>query len=175
MSKAGVSIWKILMLIFVGFCGLYFCWLGVDRKLLVRSMKRGPMHKNIANSCSRALGSMQNYMLRHYPKPKTYSRGDCTCSPVRYFAILSMQRSGSGWFETLLNSHPNISSHGEVFSVKSRRANFSAISETLDMVYNLDWFSSASKNECTAAVGFKWMLNQRDEIAEWDTQITCAL
>jgi len=27
-------------------------------------------------------------------------------------------------------------------------------------VYNLDWNSSASKNECTAAVGFKWMLNQ---------------
>jgi len=24
----------------------------------------------------------------------------------------------------------------------------------------LDWFSSASKNQCSAAVGFKWMLNQ---------------
>ncbi|CAL0306448.1 unnamed protein product [Lupinus luteus] len=30
----------------------------------------------------------------------------------------------------------------------------------MDKVYNLDWFTSASKNECTAAVGFKWMLNQ---------------
>ena len=71
-----------------------------------------------------------------------------------------MQRSGSGWFETLLNNHTNISSNGEIFSVKVRRSNVSTIVETLDKVYNLDWFSSASKNECTAAVGLKWMLNQ---------------
>uniref|UniRef100_A0A0R0JSG9 Uncharacterized protein n=1 Tax=Glycine max TaxID=3847 RepID=A0A0R0JSG9_SOYBN len=31
---------------------------------------------------------------------------------------------------------------------------------TLDKVYNLDWLSSASKNECSAAIGSKWMLNQ---------------
>ncbi|KAJ6916233.1 hypothetical protein NC652_018813 [Populus alba x Populus x berolinensis] len=74
----------------------------------------------------------------HYPNPETFSRAECAQNPVRYFAILSMQRSGSGWFETLLNSHVN----------------------TLDKVYNLDWFTSASKNECSAAVGFKWMLNQ---------------
>jgi hypothetical protein len=30
----------------------------------------------------------------------------------------------------------------------------------MDKVYDLDWNSSASKDECTAAVGFKWMLNQ---------------
>lgn len=71
-----------------------------------------------------------------------------------------MQRSGSGWFETLLNSHVNISSNGEIFSIKERRNNMSSIIRTLDKVYNLDWYSSASKNECTAAVGFKWMLNQ---------------
>ena len=71
-----------------------------------------------------------------------------------------MQRSGSGWFETFLNSHMNISSNGEIFSVKVRRSNISTIAETLDEIYNLDWFSSASKNECTAAVGLKWMLNQ---------------
>nr|CAD1833703.1 unnamed protein product [Ananas comosus var. bracteatus] len=29
-----------------------------------------------------------------------------------------------------------------------------------DTVYNLDWLSSAAKNECTAAFGLKWMLNQ---------------
>ena len=87
-------------------------------------------------------------------------REECACNPVRYFAILSMQRSGSGWFETFLNSHDNISSNGEIFSVKVRRSNMSTITETLDTVYNLDWFSSASKNECTAAVGLKWMLNQ---------------
>jgi len=59
-----------------------------------------------------------------------------------------------------LNSHMNISSNGEIFSVKVRRANASTIIENLDKLYNLDWFSSASKNECTAAVGLKWMLNQ---------------
>nr|XP_010926373.1 uncharacterized protein LOC105048678 isoform X2 [Elaeis guineensis] len=96
----------------------------------------------------------------HYPEPTTYSREECACTPVRYFAILSMQRSGSGWFETLLNSHINISSNGEIFSAKERRSNISAIIKTLNKVYNLDWYTSASKNECTAAIGFKWMLNQ---------------
>ncbi|PKA45676.1 hypothetical protein AXF42_Ash011016 [Apostasia shenzhenica] len=96
----------------------------------------------------------------HYAEPTTYNREECACTPVRFFAILSMQRSGSGWFETLLNSHINISSNGEIFSVKERRSNVSTIMATLDSVYNLDWYSSASKNECTGAVGFKWMLNQ---------------
>jgi hypothetical protein len=27
-------------------------------------------------------------------------------------------------------------------------------------VFNLDWMSSAAKNECTSAIGLKWMLNQ---------------
>lgn len=71
-----------------------------------------------------------------------------------------MQRSGSGWFETLLNSHMNVSSNGEIFSHKHRRENASSILRTLDTVYNLDFFTSASKNHCSAAVGFKWMLNQ---------------
>lgn len=87
-------------------------------------------------------------------------RKECRCTPVRYFAILTMQRSGSGWFETLLNSHINASSHGEIFSHVERRSNASTITKTMDKVYNLDWFNSAAKNECTAAVGFKWMLNQ---------------
>lgn len=89
-----------------------------------------------------------------------YCRAECSCNPVRLFAVLSAQRSGSGWFETLLNSHINITSNGEIFSVKERRENASSILRTLDMVYNLDLFTSASKNHCSAAVGFKWMLNQ---------------
>ncbi|XVF36233.1 hypothetical protein REPUB_Repub19eG0040600 [Reevesia pubescens] len=71
-----------------------------------------------------------------------------------------MQRSGSGWFETLLNSHINVSSNGEILGAKERRSNISSILETLDKVYNLDWLTSASKNKCSAAIGFKWMLNQ---------------
>ncbi|KAL0384189.1 UNVERIFIED_CONTAM: hypothetical protein Sradi_2813200 [Sesamum radiatum] len=66
----------------------------------------------------------------------------------------------------------NISSNGEIFSVKVRRKNISTIVETLDKLYNLDFLTSASKNECTAAVGLKWMLNQglmqhHEEIVEY--------
>ena len=87
-------------------------------------------------------------------------RQECSCTPVHYFVLFSMQRSGSGWFETLLNSHPNVSSHGEIFSVDKRRESVLLIKKALDTLYNLDWVSSASKNECTTAVGLKWMLNQ---------------
>ena len=96
-------------------------------------------------------------------------REECVCNGVRYFAILSMQRSGSGWFETLLNSHINVSSNGEIFMVGTRRNNISSILRTMDQVYNLDWFSSASKNECLAAVGFKWMLNQVSKITKFSS------
>jgi LPS sulfotransferase NodH len=61
------------------------------------------------------------------------------CNPVRFFTIVSSQRSGSGWFETLLNSHINVSSNGENFSNKERKSNISSITKTLDEVYNLDW------------------------------------
>uniref|UniRef100_A0A0D3AAX4 Uncharacterized protein n=1 Tax=Brassica oleracea var. oleracea TaxID=109376 RepID=A0A0D3AAX4_BRAOL len=37
----------------------------------------------------------------HYPKPQTFSRSECGHNLVRFFSILSMQRSGSGWFKTL--------------------------------------------------------------------------
>ncbi|CAH1437488.1 unnamed protein product [Lactuca virosa] len=73
---------------------------------------------------------------------------------------MSMQRSGSGWFETLLNSHMNISSNGEIFGQKKRRQNLTSIINTLDRVYNMDLITSSTKNDCSAAIGFKWMLNQ---------------
>ena len=59
----------------------------------------------------------------------------------------------------LSNSHVNVSSNGEIFSVEDRRNNISSIIQTLDKVYNLDWFSSSSVNQYYAAVGFKWTLN----------------
>lgn len=66
----------------------------------------------------------------------------------------------------------NLSSNGEIFGPSERRNNVSMIYKTLDKVYNLDWFSSASKNECSAAVGFKWMINQglmehHEEVADY--------
>ena len=71
-----------------------------------------------------------------------------------------MKISRSGWFETLLNNHPNVGSHGEIFANETRRESFPSIKQILDTIYNLEWTSSASKNDCTTAVGFKWMLNQ---------------
>ncbi|CAI8588835.1 unnamed protein product [Vicia faba] len=115
--------------------------------------------KVIGNLTHSRVKRMHPHML-HYPKPLSFSRNECAPNPVMFFAILSNQRSGSGWFETLLNSHTNVSSNGEIFSVRERRKNASSILKALDKVYNLDWLNSASKNECSAAVGLKWMLNQ---------------
>lgn len=112
------------------------------------------------STCQVSAEGVQENVYTHYPQPRTYNREECACTPVQFFVILSMQRSGSGWFETLLNSHPNISSNGEVFSVKERRKNVSTILQTLDTVYSMDWSSSSAKNDCSAAIGLKWMLNQ---------------
>ncbi|PWZ07453.1 hypothetical protein Zm00014a_016431 [Zea mays] len=114
----------------------------------------------VEQPCNKSTVPPSEVQFVHYPQPTTYSREECKCNAVRFFAIISSQRSGSGWFETLLNSHMNVSSNGEIFSRKERRSNISSIVNTLDRVYSLDWNSSASKNECTAAIGFKWMLNQ---------------
>ncbi|AEE78686.1 putative Sulfotransferase domain, P-loop containing nucleoside triphosphate hydrolase [Arabidopsis thaliana] len=146
---------RMIVLVFAMVCGLYIC--AVCLKQL----------SNVSFQTSQLVQTspIDSHSLRfvtriHYPKPQTFNRAECGHNPVRYFAILSMQRSGSGWFETLLNSHNNVSSNGEIFSVLDRRKNISSIIQTLDRVYNLDWFTSASKNECSAAIGFKWMLNQ---------------
>ncbi|KAF2323853.1 hypothetical protein GH714_001481 [Hevea brasiliensis] len=162
---------RMVVLVFVMVCGVYTCSI---------CLKQISIHNNpgilsvgvIEKPCPEPNIEPWEIPYVHYPKPKTYSRAECACNPVRYFAILSMQRSGSGWFETLLNNHTNISSNGEIFSVKVRRSNVSMITETLDKIYNLDWLSSASRNECTAAIGLKWMLNQgvmqhHDEIVEY--------
>ncbi|XP_044511108.1 nodulation protein H-like [Mangifera indica] len=147
-----------VLLIFAMVCGIYICSICLKQ---MSHTKTKPLNiKFIDHSCQADNIEQSETPFVHYPNPVTFSREECACNPVRYFAILSMQRSGSGWFETLLNSHINVSSNGEIFSVKDRRINVSSIIITMDKVYNLDWFSSASKNECSAAVGFKWMLNQ---------------
>ncbi|EPS66851.1 hypothetical protein M569_07926 [Genlisea aurea] len=159
-----------VVLSFVILSGIYTC--SVCYKQFGRQLSVFPMVTiQILNrkSCESSAG-VDPFV--HFPKPRTFSRGECSCNPVRYFAILSTQRSGSGWFETLLNSHVNISSNGEIFSVKPRRSNATTILRTLDRVYNLELRTSAAKNECTAAVGLKWMLNQglmqhHDEILDY--------
>ncbi|KAK9988323.1 hypothetical protein SO802_028562 [Lithocarpus litseifolius] len=157
--KKSPLVLRMIVLVFAMVCGVYICSICV--KQISTHSKAGFLNiPVIQKACPEPNIEPWEIPYVHYPKPKTYSRAECACNPVRYFAILSMQRSGSGWFETLLNNHTNVSSNGEIFSVKVRRSNISTIVETLDKIYNLDWLSSASKNECTAAVGLKWMLNQ---------------
>ncbi|XP_047983441.1 uncharacterized protein LOC125224127 isoform X2 [Salvia hispanica] len=160
-----------LVLMFVMVCGIYICSVCL-KQIGGHPTMRLLSYPMAERACDVADIEPSEKPYVHYPKPETFNREECACNPVRYFAILSTQRSGSGWFETLLNSHMNISSNGEIFSVKVRRSNISTIVETLDKIYNLDWFTSASKNECTAAVGLKWMLNQglmqhHEEIVEY--------
>ncbi|CAI0558242.1 unnamed protein product [Linum tenue] len=155
---------RLVVLAFAMVCGVYICFICLKQ---INTNNGGSTTSNkfldvkvVHQLCNSSGIEQWEIPLVHYPNPVTFSREECVCNPVRYFAILSMQRSGSGWFETLMNSHINVSSNGEIFGKKDRRANVTAIVNVLDRVYNLDWFSSASKNECNAAVGFKWMLNQ---------------
>ncbi|KAI3462761.1 hypothetical protein Pfo_019424 [Paulownia fortunei] len=150
---------RMLVLVFAMVCGVYICSICLKQTNVHTSTKFLNVEVNQRHCPDSDIDRSQTPYL-HYPKPTSFSRAECACNPVRLFTILSMQRSGSGWFETLLNSHSNVSSNGEIFSVKERRSNVSSILSTLDSVYNLDLFTSASKNQCSAAVGFKWMLNQ---------------
>ncbi|KAK7291132.1 hypothetical protein RIF29_06040 [Crotalaria pallida] len=151
---------RLVVLVIAAVCGMYICLISLEQPKVRTSTKL--LELRVVNQSCHHPSAVEDWEIPylHYPQPKNYSREECACNPVRFFSILTMQRSGSGWFETLLNSHINISSNGEIFSVAKRRENVSSILNTMDKVFNLDWFNSASKNECTAAVGFKWMLNQ---------------
>ncbi|KMZ61727.1 P-loop containing nucleoside triphosphate hydrolases superfamilyprotein [Zostera marina] len=149
---------RMIVLAFVMLCGIYIS--SICLKQLGFNLRPNLSVQVTNKRCPNPSIAHSDLHLLHYPNPLTYTREECECTPVRLFAIFSMQRSGSGWFETLLNNHINISSNGEIFSHKERRNNISSITNTLDKLYNLDWFSSAAKNECTASVGLKWMLNQ---------------
>lgn len=186
--KRSPLVLRTVVLLFAMVCGVYICSICLKQTNIHTTPKLLNI-KAFDQPCQAANIEQSEIPFVHYPNPVTFSRSpeahchclltfwfshfiysqhsnisffreECACNPVRYFAILSMQRSGSGWFETLLNSHINVSSNGEIFSVKERRSNISSIIRTMDKVYNLDWFTSASKNECSAAVGFKWMMNQ---------------
>ncbi|KAL0387011.1 UNVERIFIED_CONTAM: hypothetical protein Sradi_2582900 [Sesamum radiatum] len=157
--KKNTLVLRMVVLILVMICGVYICSVCLGQFGVWSARNSLAVHV-VERPCEVTEIEPSEKPYVHFPKPKTFSRDECACNPVRNFAILSTQRSGSGWFETLLNSHINISSNGEIFSVKVRRSNISTIRETLDKLYNLDMLTSAAKNECTAAVGLKWMLNQ---------------
>ncbi|KAH9656180.1 hypothetical protein KPL70_022592 [Citrus sinensis] len=113
--KKSPLVLRMLVLVFVMVCGVYICSVCV-KQISARTKSEFLNVQVIERPCPVPNIEPWEIPYVHYPKPKTYSRAECACNPVRYFAILSMQRSGSG--------------------------------------------CSASKNECTAAVGLKWMLNQ---------------
>uniref|UniRef100_A0A7N0V911 Sulfotransferase n=3 Tax=Kalanchoe fedtschenkoi TaxID=63787 RepID=A0A7N0V911_KALFE len=172
--KRSPLILRTVVILFVMVCGVYICSITVKQSNAGDKSTDRYLNVDTKDQTCPDITGVEESQLQylHYPKPKTFTRDECACNPVRYFAILSMQRSGSGWFETLLNNHTNVSSNGEIFSVAARRSNVSTVLDTMDKVYNLDWFTSASKNDCSAAVGFKWMLNQglmkhHAEVAEY--------
>ncbi|KAL6841786.1 hypothetical protein ACP4OV_028298 [Aristida adscensionis] len=148
-----------VLVFFIALLGFYACYLSFNQ-ITLENMGEGNRGGQEGSNCRKPYVPEGELRYMHFPKPTSYSRGECSCTPVRFFVVVSMQRSGSGWFETLLNSHPNISSNGEIFGRMDRRQNISSILRTLDKLYNLDWLTSAAKNECTSAFGFKWMLNQ---------------
>ncbi|XP_073004945.1 uncharacterized protein [Typha latifolia] len=156
-KKSVLALRKIVFFIILIF-GIYIC--SVSLTQMENKSKPRIIKIKVKKPCRKPSIPESEIPYIHFPKPKTFDRGKCACTPVRFFAILSTQRSGSGWFETLLNSHSNISSNGEVFFEDETRNNLSSIRKTLDRVYNLDWYRSASKKRCTTVVGFKWMLNQ---------------
>lgn len=149
-----------ILVFLIAIFGFYVCYLSFNQITVENKGEENSGEEQTKNLCRKPYVPYEGLRYVHFPKPKSYNRGECSCTPVRFFVIVSMQRSGSGWFETLLNSHPNISSNGEIFNRMDRRENISSILQTLDKLYNLDWLTSAAKNECTAAFGLKWMLNQ---------------
>ncbi|PAN49543.1 hypothetical protein PAHAL_9G455500 [Panicum hallii] len=159
-SKGPVFPLRSTLVFFIALFGFYVCYFSFNQLTFENEEKLTSEEEQTKNICRKPAVPHEQRRYLHFPKPTTYDRGECACTPVRFFVIVSMQRSGSGWFETLLNSHPNVSSNGEIFSVRERRENISTILQTLDKLYSMDWLTSAAKNECTAAFGLKWMLNQ---------------
>ncbi|XP_056169583.1 uncharacterized protein LOC130138718 [Syzygium oleosum] len=134
--KKSPLVYRMIVLAFSMFCGVYIC--SICLKQISRRAKPNLLNIQITEEPCELHGIKQSDKPSiHYPKPKTFSRAECADNPVRYFVIVSTQRSGSGWFETLLNSHANVSSNGEIFFVMDRRKNVSTILQTLDKVYNL--------------------------------------
>ncbi|KAG8097390.1 hypothetical protein GUJ93_ZPchr0013g37146 [Zizania palustris] len=159
-SKGPLFPLRSILVFLIALFGFYVCYFSFNQITLESKDNLISGEEQLRTPCGRRAVPNELMQYVHFPKPASYNRGECACNPVRFFVIITMQRSGSGWFETLLNSHPNVSSNGEIFSIRKRRENASSILRTLDKLYNLDWHTSAAKNECTAAFGLKWMLNQ---------------
>uniref|UniRef100_A0A803KSE2 Sulfotransferase n=1 Tax=Chenopodium quinoa TaxID=63459 RepID=A0A803KSE2_CHEQI len=126
--KMSSLIVRMIMLVIVTVCGVYICSVCL-KQINTQTKSSIEVIERLRISCE---ANHLDYPYLHYPQPETFSRAECSGNPVRFFVIVTMQRSGSGWFETLLNSHMNVTSNGEIFSNKERRDNISSIIRTLD-------------------------------------------
>uniref|UniRef100_A0A0A9DFN4 Uncharacterized protein n=1 Tax=Arundo donax TaxID=35708 RepID=A0A0A9DFN4_ARUDO len=137
-SKGPVFPLQSILVFFIALFGFYVCYFSFNQINFEYEEKLASEGGHIEIPCKTPAIPREQMRYAHFPKPTTYDRGECAFTPVRFFVTVSMQRSGSGGFETLLNSHPNVSSNGEIFSVRERRENISSILRTLDKLYNLD-------------------------------------
>ncbi|KOM51526.1 hypothetical protein LR48_Vigan09g018500, partial [Vigna angularis] len=114
---------RFVVLVVTVLCGIYIFTISVEQKGVSTSNK---LLENTVfkQPCHHPPGVEEwEVSYLHYPEPKTFSREECACNPVRFFCIVSMQRSGSGWFETFLNSHINglMEHHEEIGEYFERR------------------------------------------------------
>ncbi|PKA49494.1 hypothetical protein AXF42_Ash004034 [Apostasia shenzhenica] len=113
--------------------------------------------------------------LMNSQSPSILAREERICGPgpVSRYAIVSIQRSGSKWFEGMLNNHGNIRSYGEIFYHVEGNRNMTVIREILDRFYSLNWRSPFKRRRrtCIAAVGFKWMLNQASILSSYKPKL----
>ncbi|KAI4314953.1 hypothetical protein L6164_027809 [Bauhinia variegata] len=121
--KKSLMLLRTSVLIFSMVIGVFICTVCLNQISSHARTKFLEIH--VVDKPSQSIMKLTDIRHLHYPKPVSFSRDEYTHNPVKFFAILSNQRSA-----------------------------------TLDKVYNLDWLSSASKNQCSAAVGLKWLLNQ---------------
>ncbi|KAM7474903.1 hypothetical protein LguiB_022146 [Lonicera macranthoides] len=105
-SKKSPLMFRMIVLTLAVVCGVYICSICL-KQFSTRTRAEYVNVQVVERPCEASNIEPWEKPYLHYPKPKTFSRAECGCNPVRFFAILSTQRSGSGWFETLLNSHIN--------------------------------------------------------------------
>jgi len=112
-SKGPVFPLRSILVFFIALFGFYVCYFSFNQLTFENEEElNSEEEEQTKNICRKPAVPHEQRRYLHFPKPTTYDRGECACTPVRFFVIVSMQRSGSGWFETLLNSHPNVSSNG---------------------------------------------------------------
>ncbi|CAK9138752.1 unnamed protein product [Ilex paraguariensis] len=114
LKKSPNVLWMVLIFAVV-VTGFYIRFVSFNHVIMPLKPKELPIPGSTGALCELPELPSEEIRFVHFPRPRTYSREECVCNPVRNFVLLSMQRSGSGWFETLLNSHPTLVQMGKYF------------------------------------------------------------